>query len=421
MCHKCENHHSELFQDHHKHKLDEDINAIFTGFCKEKNHYEQLEFFCKNHNQLCCAACISKIKREGKGQHTDCDVCNIEDIKNEKKNNLKENIKILNSLSSFFQQSIDELKQVFEKIHNKKEELKLQVQKIFTNIRNKINEREDQLLLKVDNQFDKLFIKEDIIKDSEKLPNEIKILLEKGEIIDNDWNDTNKLNSLLNTCINIENNIKNLNIIKENIKKCNKENIDKIKFVPNEENKINIFSETINSFGDIIYDDYFFKFKKCHVNVQKGLEYEISGPKQNIATKTVTSGYLCVICENAFEKNKIYKWKIKILKTNNYDIKIGITTIDFMEKSQNYENGWYLFLYNNLLYSGPPHNITRKKTNLKKNENIIVIMDMNKRTLTFMNENIDKGDSYNDIPIDKSLFPSVIFYDQNDSVEITNY
>ena len=121
MCHKCENHHSELFQDHHKHKLDEDINAIFTGFCKEKNHYEQLEFFCKNHNQLCCAACISKIKREGKGQHTDCDVCNIEDIKNEKKNNLKENIKILNSLSSFFQQSIDELKQVFEKIHNKKE------------------------------------------------------------------------------------------------------------------------------------------------------------------------------------------------------------------------------------------------------------------------------------------------------------
>ena len=53
---------------------------------------------------------ISKIKREGKGQYTDCDVCNIEDIKKEKKNKLKENIIILENFSNTFEQSINELK-----------------------------------------------------------------------------------------------------------------------------------------------------------------------------------------------------------------------------------------------------------------------------------------------------------------------
>ena len=203
MCNKCENHHIELFQNHHEHKLDKDINEIFTGFCKEINHFDKLEFYCKNHNKLCCTACISKIKREGKGQHTDCDVCNIEDIKEEKKNKLKENIKILENLSNTFEQSINELKKIFEKINNKKEELKLKIQKIFTNIKSKLNEREDQLLLEVNKQFDNIFIKEDIIKNTDKIPNKIKINLEKGKLIDNNWNDNNKLYLLINDCINI--------------------------------------------------------------------------------------------------------------------------------------------------------------------------------------------------------------------------
>ena len=48
--------------------------------------------FCKNHNTLCCAACISKIQSKGNGKHKNCDVCNIEEIKDEKKNTLKNNI-----------------------------------------------------------------------------------------------------------------------------------------------------------------------------------------------------------------------------------------------------------------------------------------------------------------------------------------
>ena len=115
MCNKCENFHSELCQNHILINLDKDINDIFTGFCKEKDHFDKLKYFCKNHNQLCCAACITKIKGEGNGQHTDCEIRFVEDIKLSKKNQLKVNIKYLEDLSKTFQQSIDKIK-IFMKI-----------------------------------------------------------------------------------------------------------------------------------------------------------------------------------------------------------------------------------------------------------------------------------------------------------------
>ena len=43
---------------------------------------------------------------------------------------------------------------------------------------------------------------------------------------------------------------------------------------------------------------------------------------------------------------------------------------------------------------------------------------MKKRTLKFIINNEDKGDSYTNIPIDKPIFPAVFLYDQNDSIEI---
>ena len=89
MCNKCENYHSKLLQNHHTCNLDKNINDIFTGICKEKNHLNSLNYFCKNHNQLCCAACISKIKDEENGQHRECDIYPIEEIIDEKKKYFK--------------------------------------------------------------------------------------------------------------------------------------------------------------------------------------------------------------------------------------------------------------------------------------------------------------------------------------------
>ena len=85
MCNKCEKLHSWLFHNHPQIKIDNKNNQdFFTGLCPEKNHKNELNFFCKNHNKLCCIFCLSKIKNKETGQHSDCDVCYIEDIENEK-------------------------------------------------------------------------------------------------------------------------------------------------------------------------------------------------------------------------------------------------------------------------------------------------------------------------------------------------
>ena len=103
----------------------------------------KLEYYCKNHDILCCDSCIAKLKVKGKGQHKDCDICLIEDIKEEKKNKLEQNIKHLEELCKNLEKSIKEIKAIYEKINESKEQLKLDIQKVFTKMKNAINERED--------------------------------------------------------------------------------------------------------------------------------------------------------------------------------------------------------------------------------------------------------------------------------------
>ena len=91
LCNKCTNIHLEYLDTHHNYNLDKNQQEVFTGLCKEQNHKNKLEFYCKSHNILCCVACLSKIKEKGNGQHFECEVCCIENIKEEKKNKLNDN------------------------------------------------------------------------------------------------------------------------------------------------------------------------------------------------------------------------------------------------------------------------------------------------------------------------------------------
>ena len=77
---------------------------------------EKLEYYCKNHNVLCCSSCIVKFKREGKGQHANCDIYLIEDIKDQKSNELKQNIEYLEDLSLNIDKLINEIKEVFNEM-----------------------------------------------------------------------------------------------------------------------------------------------------------------------------------------------------------------------------------------------------------------------------------------------------------------
>ena len=274
MCNKCDTLHSSLLKNnHHHYKLNKE-GEIFTGFCNEKEHQNKLNYFCKNHNKLCCVACIAKLNEKGEGQHKDCDVCYIENIKEEKRNKFKENIKCLEDLQNKFNESLESLKQIFQNLEKDKENLKIEIQNIFTKIRNSLNKREDELLLEVDNLYNNKYFNEDIIKKGEKLPKQIKLSLEKGKLIDKELDNIN-LNSYINDCINIENNIKNINIINENINKCNVPNKTMFKF----KNKLHEFIETIKSFGNIYYNKY--SFRECPINIKEERKYTIAGDNNN--------------------------------------------------------------------------------------------------------------------------------------------
>ena len=195
MCKNCLNFHSKLLQNHHTYGINEEMKDIFTGFCQEENHGIKLDFYCKSHNILCCAACICKTKEKGYGMHKDCQTYVIDNIKEEKKNKLENNLKKLEELSKIIENSIKELKNIFEKISEEKEEVKIKIQKIFTKIRSELDNREEQLLMKVDEKYEALFFKEGLIKKSEKLPQKIKLSLETGKNLNKIWNDNDKLSS----------------------------------------------------------------------------------------------------------------------------------------------------------------------------------------------------------------------------------
>ena len=280
FCNKCHNYHSEIFENHKIINLN-NSNEIFIDTCKENNHEYKLEFYCKEHNTLCCLACISRIKEEGYGQHSDCNVCHIKYIKDEKKNKFKQNTKILEELSNQIGKTINKLNAIYDEINKNREELKLKIQKIFTQLRNVLNEKEDKLLFDIDNKYDNIYFKEDIIKESEKLKNKIKKSRDKAKIIENDWNENN-LSSLINDCITIENNIKNINKINDNIEKSNINKNIKIEYNIEEE-QINNLIDNIKILGEIIsidnlYDDY-------------KIEYKIS----NYKLKNHSS-YICCLC-----------------------------------------------------------------------------------------------------------------------------
>ena len=120
----------------------------------------------------------------------------------------------MEDLYSFFQQNINQLNEKIKDFEINKEKVKQSIQNLFTKIRSAINDREDQLLLDVDKKFEKFYSEQNMLKKNEKLPNKIKKYLEKGKLINDEWNENN-LFQLINDCISIENNNEIIKITKE--------------------------------------------------------------------------------------------------------------------------------------------------------------------------------------------------------------
>ena len=104
--------------------------------------------------------------------------------------------------------------------------------------------------MEIDEKFESTFIKENFINEIEKMPKKIKSSLEKGKILEKDWKENN-INSLINDCLNIENNIKEIGEINKDIKKCHSNEKIKINIDVNE-NEINNFIEKIKNLEKLL-------------------------------------------------------------------------------------------------------------------------------------------------------------------------
>ena len=351
MCNKCEKFHSNLLKEHKVFNINIYLKDNFTGFCNEKSHFNELEYFCKTHNILCCAACIAKVKNEYNGKHNECVLFKIDDIINEKKDKLGENINSLQNLSDKLKDSINDLKNLFEKMTKSKEELKINIQKIFTKIRNELNCREEKLLEEVEAAYENTFFKEEMLRECEKLPHRVKLSLEKGKQLEKENDD--KKAFLINECIKIENNLKEIHIVNENVIKFNKLNKIKIKFSP-EEDEINNELERIKSFGKLDIEKLGIVLKSSSIinddiNKQNTI---INWIKSKVNKNEISFKLIFKMTVNGYEGKNFHQYcdnkgpTLILIKTTKDRIFGGFTPLDWENSSKSkYDNSNQTFIF----------------------------------------------------------------------------
>ena len=167
-------------------------------------------------------------------------------MKIEKEKKFNENYTKLENISNNLEQTTKQLKMLSEKINKQKEQIILDIQKYFTKLRSTLNEREDKLIEEVEQKYKNAFFDDNIIKECDKLPNNIKNCLDNGKDIKDKWKKENELPYVINCCIEFENNLNKIDEINQKIIKCNSNKIE-ITF----EIKEKYFEEKIKELGYI--------------------------------------------------------------------------------------------------------------------------------------------------------------------------
>ena len=403
LCKECLDYHKGLFDNHQINSLDTLTGQIFTGFCQEKNHNIKLEYYCKTHNQLCCGLCICKMKGIGNGQHNDCDVCLIKDIKEEKQNMLKDNIETLEEFSNELKESIKDLRLIFKKVTKNKEQLRAEVQEIFKKIRTELNERENKLLLEVDTYFDNNYCNEDLINKCNKLESSLK----KGKLIEKGWEDDNKLNKLINDCINIENNLKDINSIKEYIIKYNENK----KFNFHFNNDVNNFIIDTKNFGCLSnFDSLIIKNQNDFDKFNNLIENDKISNNMNLLYRSSRDGfdYINIVNKVNNKSNLIFLYLTGKDRVFGAYIEVKLENIDLNGTRKYYkdENAFAFSINNN------------KKYKILEPKNAIGF-DKEKYILIGNNNNENGFYYYKNVIYDELLINETKIYDFSKNCELT--
>ena len=285
-----------------------------------------LNYFCKTHNILCCVACISKLEGKGNGKHKNCDICFIEDIKNDKKKSFNDNFEKLKEKLKLVNEIINESKNNVIEIEKYKEETKKEIQNIFTKIRNKVYKMEDEALLNVDKNCCKLFLDQDKINKNETNINNIKKYIENCKINDNDWNEKDKLCLIINNCLNIEKDIIFIEKLKKNLEEKNKNFCDK-KLKINKDKLYKVIMKSVTSFAEstIVNENFRILMLGLDFSGKTTILYEMKIRKVVVITNpTIRFNVEDIILENNSQTNKLTIWdvggqeKIRILWKHYY-------------------------------------------------------------------------------------------------------
>ena len=222
-------------------------------------------------------------------------------------------------------------------------------------------------MVEIDEAFKNLYIKEEFLKESDKMPEKIKLFIKKGKEIEDKLVRNENVCSLIYDCINIENSIKSIKYIKEHLIGNNIDKNKNQKFIT-EDNRFNYLSKKIKTLSRIFYP--LFKFRKCPENIEYNRKYNIIGEDCNIVTrnnsnkKKTKREYIGIICENELERDKVYLWRIKVLFSYcKEDIIVGVAPSQFVINSSMYDDcdcGWYF------TWNGKKKYIQENKENLKK-------------------------------------------------------
>ena len=203
----------------------------------------------------------------------------------------------------------------------------------------------------IDKEFDNLYGNEDIIRKGEKFPEKTKKSIEKGKLIENELND-NKLISGINNCINIENNISEINKINETIDKCKKNSEIKINLYLYDE-EINNLTEKIKVLGRIGSKE---KFMNSKINFDKNLVIDWIGKK-------FTTELLFSTSKNGYQPSEFHRLcdnkgpTIIFIETKKGCIFGGYTELDW-DTSDKYKTDESTFLFS----------INNKAKNKRKNK-----------------------------------------------------
>lgn len=191
-------------------------------------------------------------------------------------------------------------------------------------------------------------------------------------------------------------------------------------------------SNFLTAYGNNMFN---FEWKPCPSDVSSSAKYELDKENNSIATqingsKSCSKG-CTIVGSEPLPLGAVIQWKIKYIngESNGCCGGVGVApiSIDQNEDRNAFKCGWYYNPYASILRSGPPHKYSDKEygpregrgSTIDTGDEIGVIMDMEKGTLSYIIKGVNYGVAFKDIPLDEPLVPCVITGHIGDSVEIT--